>query len=852
MKFVTIVTQNSTYKFNKYRNAMCCGNYLPIVMTKPENKLIELIQYDDHIQFRSVPTWLLNTLKYREKAIIENNIEFRIEEMYTLKNTSGGKIAITYPGFLERLVTAITANGWQYKIYDRRKCCKAGGFPAPRFNLMSGFRFSQESLLREALSQDKSGLIGAPTRYGKCLCKDTEVVMYDGSVKKVQDICPGDTLMGPDGQPRVAIGCTTGKDPTYRIKPNNNAAFYCNEDHILSILPGRSSDTSKAVNMTVKEFLKKPTEYKLQARLWYADIELPEKELSVDPWIVGLLAGNSVQMDGVINTIVRKKPIHKLLVDWCIRHSVPIRDEDATTDLVSVMLYLNEHSDVGSALYEVLRKCGQRRIIPTEYLFGSKEQRFQLLKGLCQSVACKCKSNNEYHFKSGYKHLVQAVIRLARSIGLPCKVEKLKLSKNDPPCLNKVVDVIITADLEQESVEDVLKNVQAKHRTASFTVTPVEERQYYGFELLGPDHLFMLWDHLVTHNTTLMVNTLRAYPDLPAVVTAPGVDLCQQLYDDLTGPRGIHDRPITLWGNGKRIRAHDGIIVCSVDSLHHLQTDNVKLLLADEPHALVTEERLPKINAFSSARRIGFGATLHGRFDGRDDLITGLFGPVLANRTYKEAVAEGAICPLHVIFLKIELPKRWFPTRNIAYDNLFFKNSTMARITAQICNEVIPADWQTLIFIKNEKQADLYKEAIGTESTVAMAKRMSKDERIEIANLMKKDVIKRCLCTKIYVQGVTFSDVRVLVNCEAGGNNTSAIQKPGRLAEIRPGKRCGIVVDFLFVEPEDCYLHDYENQHWPCLVRDSNNRLQAYRDMGYIIHEVETIEEMKLIFDIIS
>ena len=121
---------------------MCCGNYLPIVMPKPENKLIELIQYDDHIQFRSVPTWLLNTLKYREKAIIENNIEFRIEEMYTLKNTGGGKIAITYPGFLERLVTAITANGWQYKIYDRRTCCKAVGFPAPRRDLMSGFRFS--------------------------------------------------------------------------------------------------------------------------------------------------------------------------------------------------------------------------------------------------------------------------------------------------------------------------------------------------------------------------------------------------------------------------------------------------------------------------------------------------------------------------------------------------------------------------------------------------------------------------------------------------------------------------------------------------------------------------------------
>lgn len=821
-------------------------------MANDNDKLIEIIQYDDHLQFRPAPQWLLNTLKYRAKSIVDNNIEFSMEEMFVLKQINGKRVAITYPGFIDRLTEAIKANDYKYKVYDKRECTVAKGFPHPRTDLMHGFRFSQEALLTEALTKDKSGLIGAPTRYGKCLCIDTEVLMYDGSLKKVQDIKEGDTLIGPDGEIRTVSGCVVGKEDTYRIKPNKNAAFYCNADHIISILPNRSSSPADAVNMTVKEFLKKPVEYKLQARLWYAPLDLPEKDLPVDPWIIGLLAGNSIQMDNAVNVLVRRKPVHKLLVDWCINNSIPIRDEDATSDLVSVMLYLNDHSDVGSALHKVLSRFGRRRIIPTEYLFGSKEQRFQLLKGLCQSIACKCKANNEYHFQIGYKHLVQSIVRLAKSLGLPCKIERLSIEENDPPCLNKVVTVVITADLENKSLQEVLKGVAAKHRTASFTVTPVKERTYYGFELTGPDHLFLLWDHLVTHNTTLMVNTLRAYPDLPAVVTAPGVDLCQQLYDDLTGPRGIHDRPITLWGSGKRVRAHDGIIVCSVDSLHHLQTENVRLLLADEPHALVTEERLPKINAFTNARRIGYGATLKGRFDGRDDLITGLFGSVLANRTYKEAVKEGAICPLHVIFLKIELPARWFPTRNVAYDNLFFRNTTMANITSQICNEVIPSDWQTLIFIKNEKQADLYREAIGAESTVAMAKRMSKDERIEIASMMKQDIIKRCLCTKIYVQGVTFSDVRVLINCEAGGNNTSAIQKPGRLAEIRPGKRCGIVIDFMFVAPEGCNAYNYENQHWPCLVRDSNNREMAYRDMGYTIHEVETIDEMKLIFDIIS
>ena len=81
---------------------------------------------------------------------------------------------------------------------------------------------------------------------------------------------------------------------------------------------------------------------------------------------------------------------------------------------------------------------------------------------------------------------------------------------------------------------------------------------------------------------------------------------------------------------------------------------STELLLADEPHALVTSTRLGVIDGFLKARRYGYGATLKGRFDGRDKLITGIFGPVLAERTYLEAVEEGAICPLNIIMFQIE------------------------------------------------------------------------------------------------------------------------------------------------------------------------------------------------------
>lgn len=342
-----------------------------------------------------------------------------------------------------------------------------------------------------------------------------------------------------------------------------------------------------------------------------------------------------------------------------------------------------------------------------------------------------------------------------------------------------------------------------------------------------------------------MINTLRAFPDLPTVVTAPGVDLCNQLYADITGERGITGREVKLICSGSRTKypSETGITVCSADSLDKCDFGGTKLLLADEPHALVTNARTELINAFTCARRIGFGATLKGRFDGRDSVIEGLFGPVLEERTYLEAVKEGAICPLSIIFLNINIaPGRYF-NRDAAYKSLLFQNQAMANITAQICHDIIPENYQTMLFIKNEKQADLFMEAIGTEATIAMAKRMTTKERAEVTELMRTDVIKRCLCTDIYVQGVTFSDVRVLINCEAGGNNTTAIQKPGRLAEIRPGKKCGVVFDFAF----HCDPDSAGNER--ALEKDSNARRAAYEEKGYNIYDAYSIEEAKQIFN---
>lgn len=749
-------------KNNKYDN---------IIMDRTKNNVgCQIYLYDDVILFYPILPAISKVLTISEKSLELNTrtflreVKYRKRELFNTVDRPAGTVGVTYQGFSNKIIQACVLSGITFKFNDMREATCKRKFPAPNLSLMHGFRFSQEALLTEALNKDMSGLIGAPTRYGKCLSLNELCLKHDYTIVRAADVKNGDLLMGPDGLPRKVTGCIRGIDPMYRITPNKGEPFTCNEDHILS-LKVYLKDRCDTVNISVKDYLAASTEFKQNAYLYYAPAHFNERELKIPPEEMGI--------------------------------------------------FVAEHPDVITN-------------IPIEYLTCGYMQRASFLRGFREASA-KYKVGEVLYVRVASKTIANDLIRLCHGMGLSCCKE-------------------LRADITGEESWFITFPENVKR---TFSVEYIGEGEYAGFELEGPDKLFLLWDHLVTHNTTLMVNTLRAFPDLKTVVAAPGVDLCNQLYDDITGVRGIKDREVKLICSGSKHKTasneDNGITICSVDSLFKCDGKHTELLLSDEPHEFVTDKRLNMLSEFTRARRYGYGATLKGRFDNRDTIIEGVFGPVLAERTYKEAVQEGAICPINVLFLDIEIEPKHYRDRDAAYKGLLFRNKQMAAIAARICHEVIPDDYQTLIFIKEEKQADLYLNVIGHEATVAMAKKMTKSQREDITEKMRNGTIKRCLCTDIYVQGVTFPDSKVLINLEGGGNNTSAIQKPGRLAQIRPNKKCGILIDLSFKFPG--IESDYKGEAWTSLVADSKAREKAYIDKGYGIYHSDTIEKLKAIFD---
>ena len=75
-----------------------------------------------------------------------------------------------------------------------------------------------------------------------CHTKGTKIVMYDGSLKNVEDILVGDLLMGPDNKPRRVLELRQGKDEMYKIHPTKGDPFEVNGHHILSLVRSKKRD----------------------------------------------------------------------------------------------------------------------------------------------------------------------------------------------------------------------------------------------------------------------------------------------------------------------------------------------------------------------------------------------------------------------------------------------------------------------------------------------------------------------------------------------------------------------------------------------------------------------------------
>lgn len=68
-----------------------------------------------------------------------------------------------------------------------------------------------------------------------CFAKNTEILMYDGSIKLAQDVVVGDKLIGDDGNMRIVQELCSGTDELYEVYQTKGVSYTVNSKHTLVV-----------------------------------------------------------------------------------------------------------------------------------------------------------------------------------------------------------------------------------------------------------------------------------------------------------------------------------------------------------------------------------------------------------------------------------------------------------------------------------------------------------------------------------------------------------------------------------------------------------------------------------------
>jgi superfamily II DNA or RNA helicase len=375
------------------------------------------------------------------------------------------------------------------------------------------------------------GILCLSCGLGKSQKWDTPVIMYDGTIKMIQDVKIGDQLMGDDSTPRNVLNLGRGMEMMYDIVPTKGDTYTVNESHILSFKCSTNQSKrfrkGEVYDIPLKDYMNLPPTYHGRAGplLGYrVGVDFPYKEVDIDPYFLGYYLGDGTTLSTQITTI------EECVVDYCYEYAEKLNQQVTRGKIVynkdgsikndkSLMHYnivgklVEGGKRTPNQLLKMLRGHNliSNKHIPHIYKCNSREIRLQVLAGLMDSDGSA--AHGGYDIIQKNERLLDDIIYLARSLGFACykkECKKFCWYKGEKREGTYYRTNIHGKGLEEIPVKCERKKVQPRRQikdalTTRIKVVPKGIDNYYGVELDG-NHRYLLGSFTVTHNTVIGLN----------------------------------------------------------------------------------------------------------------------------------------------------------------------------------------------------------------------------------------------------------------------------------------------------------------------------------------------------------
>jgi len=377
------------------------------------------------------------------------------------------------------------------------------------------------------------GLIDVPCGRGKCMCKNTPIIMYDGSIKMVQDVKVGDQLMGDDSTPRNVLSLARGRETMYDIIPNKGDKYTVNESHILSLKcsvnHSKKYKKGEIYDISIKNYLNLPKSFHGPGGplLGYrVSVDFPYKEVDIEPYFLGIWIGNGAKRNlGITNIDI---PIINYCYEYARRLELDIRKCDSNATRCP-SYFITSHNEKPNSLIESFHKYNlfNNKHIPHDFKCNSRQVRLELLAGIIDSDGSNHYENYDIIQKN--EKLFDDIIYLARSLGFAAYKKECKKScmyKGEKREGTYYRTTIHGKGLEEIPVKCERKKAKPRKQIKDALVSRIkvikkEEDNYYGFELDG-NHRYLLGDFTVTHNTVMGIKLITLIKKKTLIIVHKG------------------------------------------------------------------------------------------------------------------------------------------------------------------------------------------------------------------------------------------------------------------------------------------------------------------------------------------
>ena len=386
-------------------------------------------------------------------------------------------------------------------------------------DILMGYRVSTKglknfgwlsNLYSVAIGKNESAAVGKKAieidfeEAGKCVAKGTRFIMFDGSIKNVEDIVAGDVLMGPDSKPRTVLATTHGIDNMYKVIPENGIEHIVNSKH-----PIRTIYRKAYGNIVREELITAPNHIKTLSlhprwRECYAlekvnGIEFEHKDVLIDPYIFGLWIG-----DGDKDSARFTNPdieVIDALKEFANANNLVCNIYNHSTSKLAKRISFTKKDCSLNWFRQALDAMGVKdnKFIPKNYICTDRESRLQFLAGIIDTDGNYDDRKHNFEIIQKLESVTAGIVYIARSLGIKTTV-KTKVVNG---CTYYRIFLlskgwIIPTKVKRKQCPEYTA-LQKNPLECRFDIESIGKDEYYGFEVDG-DSLCLLEDFTIFHN----------------------------------------------------------------------------------------------------------------------------------------------------------------------------------------------------------------------------------------------------------------------------------------------------------------------------------------------------------------